>query len=712
MAFLVPAVLLGAAAIAAPIAIHFLNKTRVRVIRWAATRFLMESLQRNQRRLQVEDLILLLLRCLFIILLALAFARLVLNPGGSQDLAGSGPVAVVLLLDQSASMGQSDGFRTRFDQAKEAASKMVGGMAGGSQAALFLVGQRVNQVIPRPTGNLPFVRRALDVAALTDQAGDLGTAIQTALETLRPFTGAGKEIAVFTDAQASSMPDPAELKKWLAGSPDVKVRFVDLGAKAGEDNLAITGFKAETGVPAAGQLTGFLVEISNFGQTAAQGLRVTLSVDDGPPVDETVLADLAAGRSQVVRLNARFAKPGYYTLRAAIPSDRLPVDNERAIAIHVVDHVSVVVVEGGKAKQSERRDGFFLANALTPVSPARRPGYYLQVDPMPPDALATADLSRRAAIFLVNLPKLDAAAAKNLENYVKNGGALVVFPGPLVTPAAYNDDLVFGPMLPAKLGPLSDAAHGGKPLAWQAGNYTHPVTALWNEAKIGSLAAVRAATYFPLTLNGPAPRVIVKYANDTPAAAEGSYGKGRVVLFSSSATTDWTNLPIHPNFVPFLQRLIAYLAPDAAAESLAVAPGVAFQTKVAGDLVSREFSVIAPGAHGKARPAGKVELVNQDAVVRYRSTEKTGPYRLVVAGNESPVAAFAVQMDPRESDLKMLSDDQLAALPGGSEAAAPAGPASAAGGKVRRELWLVFLLAAFAVAMAEMALAHRFSFAK
>lgn len=713
MAFLVPAILAGAAAVAAPIAIHLLNKTRIKVVRWAATRFLLESLQKNQRRLKVEDLILLGLRCLFIVLLALAFARFVLNPGGSQESGGSGPVVAVMLLDQSASMGQSNGFQTRFDQAKDAAGKLIGEMDSGSQVALFLVGNNVNQVVPRPTSNLPLVRRGMEVAEPTYETSDMGAAIRLALETLKPFTGAKKEIFAFSDGQASAWKDTAEIQKLLAEAPEVRLNIVDLGAKAGEDNLAITMLKSEAGVLATGQLSRFLVEVSNFGTAPASGVRVTLAVDDGAPVDEVMLDTVEPGKSQIVRLNARFPKPGYYTLRAAIPADRMPVDNERAVAVNVIDHLNVAVVEGSAPRSKENRDGYFLANALVPVAPSRRADYYLKVEAVAPAWLQAADLSRQAMIFLTNVPKLDAAAAGKLEEYVREGGSLVIFPGSQVQPAAYNDDPVLGPMLPAKLGAKKEAGKDAQSSAWQARGYSHPVTALWDNPRNGNLGSVRATEWFPLLLPpASASRAIVKYADDSPAVVEGAYGKGRVVLFSSSATTEWNNLPIHPNFVPFLQRLVGYLSPDKSAESLVIAPGAVFQTRVPGDLAKREVSVIPPGGERKPRPAGKVEMVNQDAVVRYRETKMPGAYRFVVEGVEKPVAALAVQMDAKESDLRMISQSDLAAISSGKAPAQATAAAAAPPTKVRREFWSFFVWCAILVALLETALAHRFSFAK
>ena len=63
MSFLNPALLMGAAALAIPIIVHLLNRRRFKRVKWAAMRFLEVSLERNQRRMKVEDWILLLFYC-------------------------------------------------------------------------------------------------------------------------------------------------------------------------------------------------------------------------------------------------------------------------------------------------------------------------------------------------------------------------------------------------------------------------------------------------------------------------------------------------------------------------------------------------------------------------------------------------------------------------------------------------------------------------
>jgi len=79
MSFLSPMVLAGLAAIGVPILIHLLNRFRVRTTDWGAMKLLAEIVVKTQKRVRMDDLILLLLRCLVVALAVLAFARPVLT---------------------------------------------------------------------------------------------------------------------------------------------------------------------------------------------------------------------------------------------------------------------------------------------------------------------------------------------------------------------------------------------------------------------------------------------------------------------------------------------------------------------------------------------------------------------------------------------------------------------------------------------------------
>ena len=72
----------GSALIAAPIIIHLLSKRKFRIVDWAAIDFLLEADRRNRRRIRLENLLLLLLRCLAVFLIALLVARPLLTSSG------------------------------------------------------------------------------------------------------------------------------------------------------------------------------------------------------------------------------------------------------------------------------------------------------------------------------------------------------------------------------------------------------------------------------------------------------------------------------------------------------------------------------------------------------------------------------------------------------------------------------------------------------
>src|SRR5438309_2305976 len=65
----------GAALVSAPILIHLINRMRFKRIRWAAMEFLLKSQKRNRRRLIIEQLILLALRCFLIFLAVMLVTR-------------------------------------------------------------------------------------------------------------------------------------------------------------------------------------------------------------------------------------------------------------------------------------------------------------------------------------------------------------------------------------------------------------------------------------------------------------------------------------------------------------------------------------------------------------------------------------------------------------------------------------------------------------
>lgn len=723
MSFLNPAILAGLAAISIPIAIHLLNKFRVQETKWAATRFLAESLRENRSRLQLEDLLLLILRCLVVAMLAFAFARPVLKtlvPGSGS---GDGPVAAAILLDNSASMAQSDGVETRFEQGKKAIRESLDQLEPGSQVLLFLVSDRTEAMIAKPSPDLPRFRRSLELAQVNERGSDLAQGVRAAVDALKTVSGHRREVRIYTDSQTPAWTRLPEIKKLQQENPDIGFKPVILG-KSGEDNLAITLLKPEGGVPAANLPCRFRIDIQNFGSKPAESVRLTLAADGEPPSDETLIPRIDPGTTQSISLFMRFSKAGFHTVSAVIPPDRLPVDNQRTLALQVVDRMRALLVEGNPQAQAVDRDSYFLANALAPISSDRQAQYYLDLAVLPAPSLEKTPLAAYDVVFLCNPGSISPGAAQALKKYVSEGGSLVVFPGPKTDPAQWKQNAVFADLLPAAMGPLKNPGNGGSVQSLQSEGFDHPVTAIWNDRAEGSLGSVRFSEYFPLELKKEAPApagapvgeerkplVLFRFSNDAPAAVDWPYGNGRVVLFGSTATPQWNNLPLHPGFVALTQRLMGYLSRRNAAR-LVLGPGESFELPVSMELLGKDFSVIRPGPDNEKRPAGRVDLDGQRAVIRYRDTENVGAYRVFIGQEDHPQAVFAVELDPEESDLRQEEAAKIEVLEKAPEAGSSPGANADAGApqmRVSKEFWTVLIWAAAVLALMETVLAHRFS---
>src|SRR5436190_6570160 len=109
----------GAVAILLPILIHLLNRRKFRVVDWAAMEFLLDADKRNRRRIRLEHLILLLLRCLAVLLIGLLLARPFLPTSVTAGLIDAAQFERIVLLDDSLSMQTRLGNETAWDLAQK-----------------------------------------------------------------------------------------------------------------------------------------------------------------------------------------------------------------------------------------------------------------------------------------------------------------------------------------------------------------------------------------------------------------------------------------------------------------------------------------------------------------------------------------------------------------------------------------------------------------
>jgi hypothetical protein len=130
------------------------------------------------------------------------------------------------------------------------------------------------------------------------------------------------------------------------------------------------------------------------------------------------------------------------------------------------------------------------------------------------------------------------------------------------------------PLLPAAIGQAVKTQTAGElqtgtPFAPEG--YTHPVLEKFGEAAKSGLdvgfSSVQTTQYLKLTppADGSS-EVILRYAKPDgapgdPAVVARQVGKGKVVLFASTADTAWNSFGAAPSYVPFVHELMYYAIP-------------------------------------------------------------------------------------------------------------------------------------------------------
>lgn len=716
----------GFAAISVPIIIHLLNRRQFKRVVWAAMRFLQVSIEQNQRRLRIEDWLLLLLRCLLLAMLALALTRPALR-GAGADLFGQARTTSVIIIDNSYSLSQTDGVEDRFAKARKAAEQVLDIMPAGSATALYLASDIVQTPIPEPSYDLNLARKLIREAKLSDRSTDLLPALRLAIETLQGRPWLHKEVYLITDGQAIGWRQIGNIRKLIEDAKkDVKTHIIFVGEHE-DHNLGVSGLRLASGLSPVNLPLRFDVQITNYGKDDARDVHVSLHVDDEAAIDEANVDLIPVGESKNISLFAKLRSEGYHSVTAKIPDDHVPADDHRTIVVRAIKNVRVLLVDGDPGREPRESEVFYLRNALQPVPLSEIDEYFIKTKTIIPAELPAMKFDDYDAIMLANVTDFSQATLDGFDQYLRRGGGLIFFPGPNINTTFYNDQLLGRyAFLPAALGkPVGEEGAEDKFFKLQEKNFEHPVVSIWNDPGSGTLGSARffrAYELIPDTVTNRTdsvagrPQTILQYTDGVPAVMERTWGEGRVVLFSSTADTSWNDLPVRPAFVPLIHRAVGSLV-QRQHEGLNIRVGQKFSQRVNGEWLGHDAAIRKPRQPADApRDLRHVELINNAPTLQYEDTELSGAYEASISTEPPTILQFATQPDSTESSLDDLSVNQSESL--GQVAVVVRGQAVAelkeriSTERTGTELWLPIAALAMLLATAETLLAHQFSKAK
>lgn len=626
MAFLNPLFLFGLLAATIPLLIHLWSRRQAVTVDFSSLMFLVAAHRQNARRLQLKQLLILLLRILIVALIALALARPFLTLGLPLA-AVRAKTDVVIVLDNSYSMGYQDVDGVWFEKAKTLGTDVLRSLRHGDSASLILMSDAPKPIFRQLTPDVDSVIEAIQNAGVSYRATNVQPSVELAHEILSESTQQNKELYLISDFAQNGW-DNWETVANLSGS---RIMLLPVSEKISHNT------NIEEILPSH-QLIGvdlpfhLNTTIKNNSDAPVAQTTLTFFVEDEKKKTQTFSA--TADESIMTTLTHTFSAPGTHTGYFALTDDRLNTDNRRYFALEALGEVRVLCV----GDQTE-----YLKLALNPLGSKQT----VEVPMIQPTACTPAEfdtfpLEEFDIILLADGPEISTKGEAQLREFIRQGKSIIIF-------GSANHNLSWIP------------AQFGQPIRWQVPQQvskyeeTHPIFEIFPEN-------VLSGQYGPQFYEGmtvtPAPdaTVIARFGDETPFLIERREGKSHILFFNCSLQQqpNSSELLVNPYFLPLLQHSVLYVIRSDMRKNINV--GEAYIASYPQNYGGQAWIKRLESPDEDTMTAVPI---GEDGEIRFESTELPGIYQVDVKAEDRLFRDFfAVNVSSAEADLASISLQQ------------------------------------------------------
>lgn len=602
MSLLSPWFLAGLLLVAGPIIAHLVRRATRDRVAFSALRFLAPSTPKLDRRSRVQHPLLLLLRCLIVGLLALAFARPYWNQTTPPTATVDQSRLALVLLDRSASMRAPGHWANATEQVESIVADLAPAdrfeliaFDGGSET--LITSEQWQQTLPSERSGL--VEATLRGQSPTWQATWIDNAVARALETVREVNelqggGGGAELIIVSDLTTGS-------------------RLAGLASLDWPDQTVV---KLVT-VEASDSTPGFTLQWLGWGADQGQGAPARVRISGPPP---------ATPQSLSVQLwNAATDEPWQEPIEIVMPTTgtrllALPIspDAPATLRITLADDPDQL----GQSLYIVRnltRELQFQIWGDADVSDTTKAGFYLQSAVSgwrDPRVVSSAPAGEdTGALHVVTAPP-NASELAQLQQHLTNGAFVLVLADSTELVAAASQ-------LAGETGWSARVNQPAQPLLFGEIDFAHPLFSSFADPRFSDFTRIRFSTTMDLTLPADSTtQVAARFDNQQPAVLETPVGSGRLIVWNSSWSPRDNPWVLSTKFVPWLQSLAERATGGTAPLAVTDLSNVNRLGLPAGTALPETPGVhVLPGANGKSRsvalniPPGEIqsEVLGWDA---------------------------------------------------------------------------------------------------
>ncbi|HQU42770.1 MAG TPA: VWA domain-containing protein [Pirellulales bacterium] len=678
---------------AVPILLHLLTLHRLRTVELSTFRFLFDSYVQQRRQMKFLEALLAALRTLFVLLLVLVCTRPMVKHWSALFGGGAGR-EVMMLVDCSASMNAQTAGLSSLERAKTAALTVADRLARDDRLTLVRVAARPEEVFSRFTADTESIKEHIQNLKASPSRANWLVALSQLFAAGAPERSKAT-VYLFTDCQATGWRELANQGTERFLPKETHLVVVNVGSKDPLANRAVIGAAPREHRTVVGLPLLLRPKVANYSKSEAADVTVGVFIDE-KEVARTPLT-IKPGDTAEKEIIYVPTQPGILRGRFQIGDDRFPDDDQYLFTLSVAPPIKVLLVNGNPAGDPFENEGLYLRTALTAhgeeeeksktespapevsssgpaavnLAPSKEYVRSLNVQEIPEGNVNPETLRDAAVVILANCGQFNGQHFTWLRDYVSAGGGLIVFPGDKVNPDVYNKQFfaVPGPLkervVGAALSPASgDAQKFDTFVQLTSIDYAHPVLSVFDDRESRYLTTANFYRRFPIVVDEDAANCLplARFSPKEPAIVESRFRDGKVLLAGFPATSKWNNLPLKPEFVPLILRMVNYVEhrPDVEAPSVVPADGAA---EIA---VAANWDPVAGKIVDAQQHATELEFTRSGPrwVGGFEKTAVKGYYTVDVRGGrvEQPKhdsTEFAVNLSPDESQFALADETQL-----------------------------------------------------
>jgi hypothetical protein len=645
MNFLSPWFLLGGLAVAGPILFHLIRRAARDRVPFSSLMFLRATPPRITRRRKLENLWLLLLRCLALVLLATAFAR----PFFSRDIAlPSSPAEarqIVLLVDTSASM-RREGL---WAKARAVAESYLDKAKPADQFAIMTFDREPRVLVSfadwtswSADQRSGLTRERLAAIQPDWMNTQLGLALTSAAEQLMNDSPAAapvaqREVILISDLQEGAKLDGLQGHDWPTGVK-VSVERVEPSRKNNAGLEILPAANAKTGGDDAVH-----VRVANSRDSNREKFQLAWASENGGG-SEPMEIYLPPGQT---RSFTAPKLPSTRTSQLKLSGDEESFDNTSYYVTPEFERATIAWF--GKESVNDPEKLRYYIERVFPEGPRQA----VQVmRPYTNSAFSPEMLSRAAfAVIADNLASEEIAPVRNW--LTRGKSALLVL-----------TDSQMAPTLTALAG-LPDAqmieVTNNFALLGEV-DFSHPLFAPFADPRYSDFTHIHFWKHRRWEIpTGAQAKVLAKFDDGSPALTQMTIGSGNLLVLASGWNPADSQFAVSSKFPPLMQRMLDWSGADSPVRFQFLTgdtiPGSAAAPAASLELGKLAGETPALPAVEWQKPDGKKVTLN--AAAPFTDTDIPGIYTVTIGGKQH---RYAVNLSLDESRTAAIAPDELARL--------------------------------------------------